>query len=753
VSTTPTEESDPTAAQQSGRAPARFTTVPNSRDPALDARLQEALNARGPRYRPRAQHRAADGSPLYTNRLILETSPYLLQHAHNPVDWFPWGDEAFEKAARERKPVFLSVGYSSCHWCHVMERESFEDEEIARELNEHWVSIKVDREERPDVDDLYMKAVQVLTNHGGWPMTVFLTPERQPFFAGTYFPPRDGPWGAGFLTVLKVLRERYARDPLDIARRASAITASLKDLFKPARPTGVPGAGVLNRAKALAARVFDPVHGGFGGPPKFPQPSLLDLLLRVHRRTGDPEDLRMVVWTLDRMAAGGIHDVVGGGFHRYATDSEWQIPHYERMLYDNALLAMVYLAASRASGRPDLAEVARGVLEWMDRDLSDPSGCLHSATDADSPTADGESAEGGFFTWTRAEVERAAGDAARFLWAALELVPGSDGRGLFRRIRGNEEAARTAGIESRVFEQGLRDAIERLRAARELRPPPARDDKVIAAWNGLALSAFARGGFVLADERLARRAVAIAEGVMRDLCGPDGRLYRTVREGRRGAPGFLEDHAFLIQGLLDLAETDPDLRWIDAAIRLQGLLDQGFWDEEAGGYFRTGREHESLWMRDKPFQDWAEPSGNSVAAMNLLRLHELTGREAFRQKAHRVFSAFAADIERSPLEATQMLCALDFALDRTLAVVIVTPAGTDPKPLWDVVRGVYLPNRVLMQAIEGPDLERKARLVPLLERKSARDGRPTAYVCERGRCEAPTSDPATLLAQLTTGVR
>ena len=700
-------------------------------DAALVAKLAAARRAG---ESPHTRHLRPDGTPLYTNRLALESSPYLRQHAHNPVDWHPWGDEAFETARRLERPVLLSVGYSTCHWCHVMEEESFEDEEIARYLNEHYVAIKVDREERPDVDSLYMTAVQTMSGSGGWPMTVWLTPERQPFYGGTYFPPRDGERGAraGFLTLLKKLRDAFDRDPLRVADAAADVAERVRQSLGPTPSTALPSASVLHAAARGAASRFDAANGGVAGAPKFPSGLPIRFLLRYHRRTGDEQALRMATLTLERMAAGGMHDQVGGGFHRYATDARWLVPHFEKMLYDNALLALAYLEAYQATRRDDFADVVRDILAYVARDMPAPDGGFYAATDADSPGPDGRPDEGRFFTWTPAEVEAAVGaDAAPLVTAYYGVTPQGNFHG--RTIL----AAAGGPLPS--------DARRALLAARSRRPPPARDEKIVAAWNGLMISAYARAALTLGDDAYAMHAARAADFLLarRDR---DGRLPRAVKDGRGGPPGYLEDYAFVGAGLLDLHEATGSERWLEAAIALDGVLSHHIEDRDGGGFFRTADDGEALLAREKPGTDGAEPSGNSVAVMNLLRLSELTGDEHYRERAERALAAFGDALGHAPAGVGEMLLSLDFALDTPKEIVIVTAdERATAEPLLRAVREIFAPNRVLVVHADGQDT---ARLVPLLEDKVAQGGKPTAYVCERRHCELPTTDPAVLAGQL-----
>ena len=686
--------------------------------------------------KPRARHLDPDGRPRYTNRLILETSPYLLQHAHNPVDWHPWGDEAFATARRDGKPVLLSIGYSTCHWCHVMEEESYEDEEIAAYLNEHFVAIKVDREERPDVDGVYMEAVQAMTGAGGWPLNVWLTADRQPFYGGTYFPPRDGVRGArtGFLTLLRTLADVYAREPSRAAAAAANVVARLRSGTEAAHGD-MPGAAAIRAGVASLAAGFDATWGGFGGAPKFPRPATLELLLRHHRRTGDQSSLAMVTTTLDRMAAGGIHDQLGGGFHRYATDERWRVPHFEKMLYDNAALAAVYLEAFQVTGREELAGVARDTLDWVARDMTAPEGGFYSATDADSPGG-----EGAYFLWAPDEIDAAVGDSrGRLVRAYFDVV---DAGSVLWRPRPLEEAAAAAGVPPATMAEAVAAARPALLTARSRREPPATDRKVLVAWNGLMLTAFARGALVLDDSRylaLARRAAARLTEARP--------LRHQIVDGRATGEPFLDDHAFLIAGLLDLFEVDADPRWLRQAVALQEALDANFADVERGGYFFTAARQEALLTRAKPDDDGALPAGNSVAALNLLRLAELTGEERYRERAEAAFRAFGRVVARAPGALPRMLVALDFFLDRAKEVVIVAPEKSDAGALLAAVRRTFVPNRVIVSTT-ADRVEALGALAPVVADKLAIGGRPTAYVCEARRCDLPATDPEVLARQL-----
>ena len=730
-------------------------------DPALVARLDRALEAKGPRYEPHTRHRFPDGKPRYTNRLILESSPYLLQHAHNPVDWFPWGDAAFERARAEHKPVFLSIGYSTCHWCHVMEQESFEDTEIATFLNEHFVCIKVDREQRPDVDAVYMTAVEALTGQGGWPMTLLLTPDREPFFAGTYFPPRAGARGArvGLLEILRQMASRYATDRASVVARAEQVSRHMEALAEPAAPGAVPTAAtVVAAARAFASR-FDPAHGGSGGAPKFPQPARLDFLLRYAARTGDPGALEIVRRTLVAMADGGIYDHIGGGFHRYATDARWRVPHFEKMLYDNAQLAALYVAAYQLDGDARFARVARETLDYVHREMTSPAGGFYTATDADSEDDEGHSVEGWFFTWPASEVRKVLGaERAKVADAVWGITPAGNfegGRNILYVGAPLAESAKKLGVTEAALRASLESSRRALFEARAKRKPPHLDDKIVAEDNGLMIGAFARASLALDEPRYLEAATRAASFVLDHLRAPGGALGRSFAGGAVSGDGYLGDYAAMIAGLLDLYEASAQPRWLEAARALQAQLDAHFWDAGPGGYFRTADTAEKLPMRTRPGYDGAVPSGNSLEASNLLRLAQLDGGDAHRARAERIFEAFSQMLERAPLAVPRLLSALEAYHDVALEVVVVRPAdaaGEGPRAreaaaLASVVRGTYLPGSFVALCTEAEARAQAAR-VPLFDGKAALHDAPTAFVCERGRCKLPTSDPAALRRQI-----
>jgi uncharacterized protein YyaL (SSP411 family) len=675
--------------------------------------------------------------PHFTNRLASETSPYLLQHAHNPVDWYPWGDEAFEVARRTGKPVFLSIGYSTCHWCHVMAEESFEDLEVARYLNEQYVAIKVDREERPDVDTIYMTAVQALTGAGGWPMSVWLDAERRPFYAGTYFPARDGDRGAhtGFLTILRELAEIYRAQPQRVAEAAQSITAAIRASMRGGEGgAAVPGVELVDAAVQAYARAYDPTFGGVRGAPKFPATFPVRLLLRHYRRTRDAASLAMAEHTLEMMAAGGMHDQLAGGFHRYSTDGRWLVPHFEKMLYDNALLALAYADAWQITQRRDFARVLRTTLDYVLREMTAPDGGFFSATDADS-----EGEEGAFFLWTEQEIRMLLGtEADRFIG-----FYGVTGRGNFE----GKNVLNVPTPDEDMWE-ALANARERLRVAREARPHPLRDEKILTAWNGLMISAFAVGGRVLGEPRYVAAAARAAAFVLAEL-RRDGRLQRSWKDGRSSGPGFLEDDAFFVGALLDLYEASFETRWLAEALTIAAQTETLFGDAEYGGWFRTAADNETLLAREKPNQDGAEPAGASLAVQNAVRLHVFTSEERWRRIAERALEAYAPVLREHPTALHEMLLGLDAFTGVAPELVLVWPETTaGPEVFLDLLRRTFVPNLALLGASEGDRLDALARLTPIAAGKTPLDGRPTAYLCEHGGCRLPTTDPAVLEAQL-----
>jgi len=717
--------------------------------------LEKVRRRRGESYRPRTRHLLPDGSARYTNRLYLETSPYLLQHAHNPVNWFPWGDEAFEMARRLDRPVLVSIGYATCHWCHVMEEESFEDEEIARFLNGNFIAVKVDREERPDVDSVYMNALHVTGTQGGWPLNMFLTPDRRPFYGGTYLPPRDQGRGIGFFSLLRRLQETYRSDPARVALVGGQLTEAVRGMLAQAGG-GVPlPEGSLKLALSAYRERFDQVNGGLAGAPKFPSSLPVGLLLRRWRVTGDRELLGMAELTLRRMAAGGIYDQVAGGFHRYATDAGWLVPHFEKMLYDNALLAVSYLEGYQATGDSGLSRVAREILHYLQRDMAAPGGGFYAATDADSLTESGEREEGFFFTWTPRELgeilgsERAAVIAAYF---GVSEECNFEGRSIAHRDLPAAQLAASLKLSGERLHETIETSRELLYQARQRRPLPLRDEKILASWNGLAISAFARAGLFLDAPGAVERARGAARFVLEEMVS-EGRLAHSHQEGEAKGEGFLDDYAFFIAGLIDLFEATGEVAWLERSLELAAVVQSDFEDPGAGGYFMTGSRHEELIAREKPAYDGAVPSGNSVMVMNLLRLHALTERPGYLDQAQAALAAFGTTLSSSPTALSGMLLALDFLLDTPKSVVIVAPQGSRQaaKRLLEQFRATFLPNCSFVLVCEGEDLERAGAIVPLLREKQAQGGRAVAYLCVNRSCRPPTSDPEEFGRQLREG--
>ena len=721
---------------------------PPSRE--LAAKIEATLAAQDSTVRPRTRHLELDGHPRFTNRLILEQSPYLQQHAHNPVNWYSWGEEAFAAARALGRPVFLSVGYSTCHWCHVMEEESFEDLEVAEFLNLHFVAITVDREERPDIDSFYMAAVRTMTGRGGWPLTAFLTPEGRPFYGGTYFPPRDGMRGRrkGLMTVMRTIQTNYADDPTRTVAESRSLVESLARELDPPPAVGAPSADELRRALATYRRRFDTKHGGVRSRTKFPSSLPIPLLLRAHRRTGQKQPLEMARKTLDSMRKGGLYDHIGGGFHRYTVDSAWTVPHFEKMLYDNALLSLTYTSAYQVTGDPLYAEVVRDTLDYLSREMSSPEGMFYAATDADS-----EGEEGKFFVWTPGEVGAAVGDELAPLALAAYGVTNKGnfegGRTVLRRDAPEAQLAARFGLEPEEVRGKLREIRRLLRAARAKRIPPDTDRKQIVGWNGLAISAFARAGLVLREEDLIERGARAARSILSHAL-PEGRLARYVFDGRPYGTGMLDDHAFLIAALLDLFEATAEALWLDRAVDLQKDLDRRFFDEMGGGYYRTPSDGEGLLIREKPADDGAVPSGNSVEAFNLLRLALFTTDESYRIHAEMTLRAFSELLEKSPTAFSRMLEAVDLFTDRPKEILVVTPhSRNEAEPFLAELVRVYLPNHILVVAPET-EIRGLVTRIPLLKQKRALGGKPTAYVCENEVCDLPARDVPTFAKQIRT---
>jgi len=689
------------------------------------------------------------------NRLAQETSPYLLQHARNPVDWYPWGDEALTRAKAANKPIFLSIGYSACHWCHVMERESFEDEAIAALLNQHFVSIKVDREERPDLDAIYMTAVQLMTGSGGWPMTVFLTPDLKPFYGGTYFPPADVYGRPGLATVLKNVAGAWEQRNSEILRNADQLTTAIQGhMTDPTGPGGPSTPDLLNQAVQELRASFDPVEGGFGPAPKFPPTGAIAFLLRQYLRTRDPELLTMATLTLDKMAWGGLYDQLGGGFHRYATDGRWLVPHFEKMLYDNALLAQVYLEAYQLTHKPLYARVAAETLDYVLRDMTDEAGGFHSSEDADS-----EGREGTFYLWSHDEIAAALGPENGRVFCAHYGVtkPGNfpshepyhAGQNILHVPRSPEALAGDLHITTESLERGLYTLRTRLLTARNRRVRPGRDDKVLTAWNALMISALARGYQVLEDPRY-KEAAARAANFLLGYMTQEGALLRTYRNGESRVPGYLDDYAFTVVALLDLYEATFELRWVSLAQVFARKMVAMFWDNSSVSFDLAAAVHGNLIARPKTARDGAEPSGNSMAAVGLSRLARMTSAAHYDRQVRRMLEANSAAVSRMPQSFLRMLCAADWLLYPPKEVAIVGKRGSEEVAgLLRVLHRHFVPDK--MVAFLDPSDPEAASITehrPLLKDKTMVTGKATAYVCKDFVCGLPLTSPEDLLKAL-----
>ena len=673
---------------------------------------------------------------MHTNRLIHEKSPYLLQHAHNPVDWFAWGPDAFEKARAEDKPIFLSIGYSTCHWCHVMERESFENEEIAALVNRFFVPIKVDREERPDVDRIYMTFVQATTGSGGWPMSVWLTPELKPFFGGTYFPPDNRYGRPGFAHILQQIGNAWQNERQRIVESSDSVLNQLRAHTEIEAGAVVLSDAALESGFYVFRRTFDPEFGGFGGAPKFPRPVVYNFLLRYYHRTKNQEALDMVLATLRAMANGGMHDHVGGGFHRYSVDSRWFVPHFEKMLYDQAQLAISYIEAFQITGDAFFASVARDILDYVLRDMTHPEGGFYSAEDADSvidPARPDVKGEGAFYLWTKDEIERVLGpdDAAAFCRQYGVEENGNvkeDPHGEFT----GKNILFVAHPSDRPRNGQAPACLHRLLAERAKRIRPHLDDKIITAWNGLMISAFAKAAGALGEPRYLEAARQAADFILRRMYdAQSGALVRRFREGEAAIPAFLDDYAFFVQALLDLYEAGFDVARIDLAVKLTARQRELFEDSAEGGFFSTAAGERDLVMRMKDDYDGAEPSGNSVASLNLLRLAWITDRADFRESAEKTLRAFAAQMADNGAAVPQMLAAYQYSRADVQQIVLAPASGA----FVEAIRRRFLPHSVVLAA--DPAL---ARYLPVIGSMREVAGKPAAYVCRNYACQLPTTE-------------
>ncbi len=701
------------------------------------------------------------------NRLIHEKSPYLLQHAFNPVDWYPWGEEAFEQARKEDKPIFVSIGYSTCHWCHVMERESFDNPEIAAIMNQYFVSIKVDREERPDVDRVYMSATQAMTGGGGWPMSVFLTHDLKPFYAGTYFPPDSRYSRPGFRDLLEGIHRAWVTDRLKILESADQITAFLQQRTVPQASNANLTVALLAKAYNQIAGSYDSRYGGFGDAPKFPRPVTFNFLLRYYHRSGeksvDPETsgkaLEMTLATLRKMAEGGMHDHIGGGFHRYSVDGQWRVPHFEKMLYDQAQLAVSYLEAYQITKESFYAEVAQDILDYVLRDMAGPHGAFYSAEDADSPLPENpeEKGEGVFYVWAKKEIGAILGAELGRIFSYYYGVEDNGnalsdphqeftGKNILYVAHSLDETAKQFGKSSAEINKLLQEVRQKLFQVRVKRPRPHLDDKVINSWNGLMIGAFARGYQALNEPRYLKAAERAASFITTKLYDSDKKiLWRRYRDDTAGLEAHLDDYAFLVHGLLDLYEAALDVKWLTNAIELTEKQIALFWDKTSGGFFDTSGKDETVLLRMKEDYDGAEPTGNSIAALNLLRLAQMTDNDDWHQKGAQTIATFAERLQQYPSSMPQMLAALDFQLEKPKQIIIAgAPEAADTKKMLREIHSRYLPNKIILLADGGEGQKQLSKYLSFIASVSMMDGKATAYVCENYVCKLPTSDVAVM---------
>jgi uncharacterized protein YyaL (SSP411 family) len=694
-------------------------------------------------------------SSCQPNRLYKEKSPYLLQHACNPVDWYPWGKEAFEAARREDKPIFLSVGYSTCHWCHVMAHESFEDPDVARLLNQSFICIKVDREERPDIDQIYMAAAIAVSGRGGWPLTVIMTPDKKPFFAATYIPKKGHSGLTGLMELIAQVKEMWDNDRESLLRSANIIVDHLKgrqsgkgaDGQKEAHKDTLSGSpfdsSLLSRGYSALSSIYDPENGGFGTAPKFPTPHHILFLLRCWKRTKNILPLEMAKTTLQGMRMGGIYDHVGFGFHRYSTDPEWFVPHFEKMLYDQALLAMAYAEAYQATGEEEYARTVREILEYILRDMTSPEGGFYSAEDADS-----EGEEGKFYTWTAVELKESLKEEDfRLLIRLFDVYEGGNfegGRNILRQRSSFSDAAAVLKISEEELYHRSSDMISRLYLARERRIHPLKDDKILTDWNGLMIAALARAAGALQDPDLAMAASRAADFLLEVMRTPEGRLMHRYRRGV-DIQANLDDYAFLIWGLIELYEAIFDVKYLKAAVHLNEVMEQHFWDKEAGGFFFTADDGEELLVRKKEYYDGALPSGNSIALLNLLRLLHLTGDTSLEEKAALLARSALPAVSAQPLGYTMLLCALDYALGPTYEVALAgSLEDVGLKEMLAAIRIRFLPNKAVV-LVSGSEI---VNVAPFTRDLVPVKGKAAAYVCSDHVCQLPATSAAELMALL-----
>ena len=670
----------------------------------------------------------------HTNRLVNENSPYLLQHAHNPVDWYPWGEEAFRKAKIENKPVLLSIGYSACHWCHVMEHESFENEEIAKLMNDLFVSIKVDREERPDLDEIYMNAVQMLTGRGGWPMTVFLTSEGKPFYGGTYFPPEDRQGMQGFPRVLKGVSQAYRERPQDVEKSVGQILSALERMSQSQESTTGFSPDAIAESAGQIARAYDPDHGGLGQAPKFPNVGFYELFLRHYHQAKNQRFLEMVTHTLTKMAQGGIYDHLGGGFHRYSVDEKWLVPHFEKMLYDNAQLLRSYAQLYCVTGNDLFKNVTEETTDYLLREMLDSEGGFYSTQDADT-----EGEEGKFFIWSPQEINSIIGEEAGEIFARIYDVSdfgNFEGKNILHPILSLEQASKLFRRDVKEIAALVADSKQKLFHEREKRIKPFRDEKIITSWNGLMLSGLAEAIKISPHQAFVDAATRTVQFIFSKMFR-DGHLLHTYKDGKAKLLGYLDDYAFLAIGLLDLYEATFERAQLERAIELADIMLSEFWDEKDGAFFYTGKSHEQLISRAKPVFDASIPSGNSMATHLMLRLYYLTGRKNYLQCAETVLRSYYDAMTSQPFGFAHMLCALDLYLRKPKQIVVIGKReDANVAELVNRIHSFYLPNKTLQLA--GPD-ESLEKISPLLRGKTQLDGKPTVYVCHNFTCSLPVT--------------
>jgi len=692
-----------------------------------------------------------DGNSMVHNRLIHEKSPYLLQHAENPVDWYPWSEEAFLRAARENKPVFLSIGYATCHWCHVMAHESFEDTEVAALLNRDFIAIKVDREERPDIDSVYMAACQQMAGQGGWPLTIVMTPEKKPFFAATYIPKETRFSLMGLLTLLPRITLMWRERRSDLICSGDRVIAAIASHDSSSSETE-PGEELLDEGYNSLLLLFDPVHGGFGKAPKFPTPHTLLFLLRYATRNGNTRALAMVKKTLNAIRNGGIYDHLGGGAHRYSTDATWHVPHFEKMLYDQALLVMAYTEAYQATGNPEYKKTAEEIIGYVMRDLRSPEGAFFSAEDADSP--DGE---GAFYVWTLREFEHVlGGEDAALAALVFGTTPNGNyqdperghGYNILSRAQPLENIAVSLQISEPVLEMSIESIRSRLLAAREQRVRPSLDDKVLSDWNGLCIAALAQAGRVFDNQTFVEGAKTAMQFILTRMRSDDGGLLHRYRDGDAAISGFADDYAFIIHALIELYETTFDEQYLATALNLHGYFFDHFWDSRNGGFFTVSDTAEALIIRKKEIDDGATPSCNSVAFMNLIRLSRLTGDATLEENASVLSRCFAGTVSQSPSAYSWFLCGL-YLVGQSHEIVIVGDDGAeDTRALILTLRSRYLPSVTVMQFAPGPQVSALAEHAPFTRNLSMIDGKATAYVCSGHACSIPITDPEAILGHI-----